>query len=323
MPTVSLADTNWPRHWKEKEAAVVLSESIAAIHSTAPWYYAIVPVALVVVAVSSFRRGGGGRGPSDEGPSMAQVETSRPGDARHAGRGTPTGVPQGYTPVPSRRRCGQANSRSCVEYIDPVTTIRLATLDDLPQIARVHMRAFEDDPLITWMLPPDDFDRRATLLFDCMIRAAMIHESTYTTDDGVCTAVWAPPEAWALSKEQIEMMAEPFAEAAGERVDRALGVLTEMAEVHPSEPHWYLEGLGTHPDWQRRGIASAVLAPVLGHCDADGLPAYLETQRESNVPYYRRHGFEVIGTKQLSNGAPNMWLMWRDVRPVTQLSDGR
>ena len=92
----------------------------------------------------------------------------------------------------------------------------------------------------------------------------------------------------------------------------ALGVLAEMSEVHPSEPHWYLEGLGTHPDWQRRGLASAVLDPVLEQCDADRLPAYLETQRETNVPFYRRHGFEVIGTKQLPDGGPNMWLMWRE-----------
>ena len=197
-----------------------------------------------------------------------------------------------------------------------MTTIRLATLNDVPQMACAQMRAFEDDPLITWMLPPDDFGRRATLLFDCMIRASMLHESIYTTDDGVCTAVWAPPEAWTFSEEQLAIMAGPFAEAAGERVDRALGILIEMAQVHPSEPHWYLEGLGTHPDWQRRGIASKVLAPVLDRCDADGLPAYLETQKEINVPFYRRHGFEVIGTKQLSDGAPNMWLMWREVRPA-------
>ena len=140
----------------------------------------------------------------------------------------------------------------------------------------------------------------------------MIHESIYTTDDGVCTAVWAPPGAWAFTEEQIAMMAQPFAEAAGERVGRALSVFVELAAVHPSEPHWYLEGLGTHPDWQRRGLASAVLAPILQLCDAGGLPAYLETQKESNVPFYCRHGFEVIGTKQLSNGAPNMWLMWRE-----------
>jgi ribosomal protein S18 acetylase RimI-like enzyme len=117
-----------------------------------------------------------------------------------------------------------------------------------------------------------------------------------------------------MSEEQMAAMAGPFAEAAGERADRALGALIELTEVHPTESHWYLGCLGTHPDWQRRGMASAVLAPVLGTCDDDGLPAYLETQRESNVPFYRRHGFEVVGTKQLADGGPKMWLMWREVR---------
>ena len=174
---------------------------------------------------------------------------------------------------------------------DSVTTVRLATLDDLPQIARVQMRAFQYDPLITWMLPADGFDRRATLSFDCLIRASMIHGSIYTTDDGVCTAVWAPPEAWAFSEEQIGMMAEPFAEAAGEMVDRALGVLIEMAEVHPSEPHWYLEVLGTHPDWQRRGIACGSPGPGFGpvrHRWSSRLPRDAAGEQRSVLPSAHR-----------------------------------
>lgn len=200
-----------------------------------------------------------------------------------------------------------------------MTTVRVARLDDIPQMARAQMRAFADDPLITWMLPTDDFERRATLLFDCMLRASMVHESTYTTDDGVCTAAWAPPGKWAFTEEQLAVMAEPFAEAAGDRADLGLGALLELAEVHASEPHWYLGGLGTHPDWQRRGVASAVLAPILHRCDVEGQPAYLETQKESNVPFYRRHGFEVMGTQQLSNGGPNVWLMWREPSPRSKV----
>jgi GNAT superfamily N-acetyltransferase len=186
-------------------------------------------------------------------------------------------------------------------------------MGDVPQMARAQMRAFADDPLITWMLPVEDFERRATLMFDCMLRASMVHQSIYTTDDGVCTAVWAPPGLWAFTDEQLASMAAPFTEAAGDRADRALGAFAELAAAHPAEPHWYLEGLGTHPDWQRLGLASAVMAPILGRCDAEAIPAYLETQKESNVPFYRRHGFEVVNTTQLSNGGPKMWLMWREV----------
>lgn len=58
-------------------------------------------------------------------------------------------------------------------------------------------------------------------------------------------------EPGAFIKDRIEMMAGPFAEAAGERVDLALGVLNELAEVHPSESHRYLGVLGTHPDQER------------------------------------------------------------------------
>ncbi len=194
----------------------------------------------------------------------------------------------------------------------PVTTVRLATPADVPAMACAQMRAFADDPLFTWMLPADNFEGRATVLFDSMIRAGLLNEHTYTTDDGVCTAIWAPPDKWAYRDDQLALMAEPFADAAGDHADRAVSVLAEMTTVHPEEPHWYLALLGTHPDWQRRGVASLVLARVLVRCDAEGLPAYLETQKESNVPFYRRHGFEVTGNLQLPQGAPMMWLMWRE-----------
>ena len=113
------------------------------------------------------------------------------------------------------------------------------------------------------------------------------------------------------------MMAGPFAEAASERADLAMGVLTEMAEAHPSEPHWYLEGLGTHPDWQRSGFASEVLAPVLGLCsDRDGLPAYLEFRgkQRSVLPsaWIRGHRHEATFKQSFTR----MWLMWREFRPV-------
>ncbi|MGO9344480.1 MAG: GNAT family N-acetyltransferase [Acidimicrobiales bacterium] len=78
-------------------------------------------------------------------------------------------------------------------------------------------------------------------------------------------------------------------------------------------PHWYLVLLGCDPAWQRQGHGSALLAPVLQRADEDGIPAYLETQKQENLPWYRRHGFEVV-QEITARGCPRMWAMRRDPR---------
>jgi GNAT superfamily N-acetyltransferase len=92
-----------------------------------------------------------------------------------------------------------------------------------------------------------------------------------------------------------------------------LRLLNLVEGMHPHEPHWYLATLGTAIDVQGKGVGSALMQPVLEQCDREGLPAYLESSKERNVPFYRRHGFEVVNQVRLpGKGAPLLWTMWRD-----------
>lgn len=86
--------------------------------------------------------------------------------------------------------------------------------------------------------------------------------------------------------------------------DEVNAVLEQMDEHHPAEPHWFLPLIGVDPRRQGGGIGGALMAHALERCDADGLPAYLESSNPSNVPFYERHGFEVVGLIQKGSSPP-------------------
>ena len=100
----------------------------------------------------------------------------------------------------------------------------------------------------------------------------------------------------------------------GRHTARALRFLDLVEKKHPVEPHWYLGVLGTGPAHQGRGVGAALLQPVLEKCDREGIPAYLESSKATNIGYYERFGFAVTGEITLRDG-PTVWPMWRDPRP--------
>ena len=65
------------------------------------------------------------------------------------------------------------------------------------------------------------------------------------------------------------------------------------------------------PDVRGGGFGHALMTSRLDKCDREGAPAYLESSKESNVPYYMRFGFEVTGELTIPDGGPTMWQMWR------------
>jgi GNAT superfamily N-acetyltransferase len=72
--------------------------------------------------------------------------------------------------------------------------------------------------------------------------------------------------------------------------------------------------LGVDPPRQGQGVGGALIAPVLAKTDAAGVPCYLETMKTRNVPFYRKHGFEVVVEDDLPGGGFHFWTMRRDPR---------
>jgi GNAT superfamily N-acetyltransferase len=90
----------------------------------------------------------------------------------------------------------------------------------------------------------------------------------------------------------------------------ALQRLTVLERAHPRYPHYYLPFIGVTPAKHGQGIGGAILSTMLRRCDAEHLPAHLESSSPDNARFYRRHGFLTIRQMQ-PLGAPRIELMVR------------
>ncbi|MEY2477153.1 MAG: hypothetical protein QOG87_2468 [Actinomycetota bacterium] len=194
-----------------------------------------------------------------------------------------------------------------------VVETRKATAADVGALSKAMARAFEDDPVMSWLYP--GLPRLEVFFRSFELKLHLGHDSVYTTDDVAGGAIWAPPGKWRTSVGEVIRVAPALLRATGTRLLRGLGTMRAVESKHPEEPHWYLAALGTDPSKQGKGIGSALIAPILERCDTEGVPAYLESSKEANIPFYKRHGFALTGEIQLPKG-PKVWPMWRDPQPA-------
>jgi GNAT superfamily N-acetyltransferase len=181
-------------------------------------------------------------------------------------------------------------------------------------------RAFHDDPVFNFLIPDLRSQARAALtLMGSVLNDALPFGEVWVGRDGgsiTGAAVWLPPGAYprGTRREAITALQDlRSVPRIGGRLPAGLRIFRAIDDAHRrvDEPHWYLALLGCDPKFQRRGIGTALLAPVLARADHEHFGAYLETQTPDNVPWYRRFGFDVVDELK-ARDCPPMWAMYRD-----------
>ena len=192
------------------------------------------------------------------------------------------------------------------------------------ELARVLARAFFDDPVMDWLFPDEERRMKAMVPFYRFEVTETRRKGLVLapTDPGAA-ALWLPPDAWRSSPLEIVRALPMGLRSFGPRlIPRAVATLDALESVHPSEPHWYLSIIGTDPERQGEGFGAALIRSVTDRCDRELIPAYLESSKEANVPYYERFGFRVTGEVHVPRGGPTLWKMWRDPDPESRSGPG-
>ena len=180
--------------------------------------------------------------------------------------------------------------------------VRVADVSETEAVLNTLMLAFASDPPVRWLMrTPEAYFAGFRGFATGMGGAGMAAGTGYLAGDGAAAALWLPPGVVSDS-DAIGAAVGPW--IAPDKFETVGQVGEALAGFHPHEPHWYLAMIGVDPARQGLGLGSAILKAGLRRCDADGVPAYLESSSPRNIPLYERHGFEVIGVVQPGDFPP-------------------
>jgi len=200
-----------------------------------------------------------------------------------------------------------------------VTEVRRATKGDRSAAAGTLGAAFVTDPVMSYLLR--DVPHRQRLLrnyFHADLGAEFRRDDhlVFVGAEAAAVAIWRGVDRWKLRFPDTLRLLWPGLRAFGP--SPGLSVLRKIEAVHPLEPHYYLDSIGTLPTRQGEGLGARLLTAMTNRADAEGLPCYLESSNPVNEPFYARHGFGIRDEVHLGGGVPVMRTMWRDPRRPDQ-----
>ena len=169
--------------------------------------------------------------------------------------------------------------------------------------------AFATDPAWSFILG-DEYERLSGHFAAALFDLRVVTNTVWVSDDLAAVAMWEPPHPGPAKAENAGRVWRRYRALAGKAATARLTRYNDaVAAAVPARRHWYLGVLATHPSRQGRGLATAVLQPVLDHADRHDLACCLETSTPENRRFYGRRGFTEVTDIELPEGPPTWWLL--------------
>ena len=186
----------------------------------------------------------------------------------------------------------------------------LARTDNL-DAAETLARAFQNESGWSYVIPdPKQRAQRLVGAFHLFLRDEHRKGAVFGTDGFEAVTLWRGPGQAHDSIWDTARLIMPSVQTLRYSIFRGLEVSGLIEKHLPREPFWYLHYAGCDPSFQGQGFGGAAIRAGLERADQDGLPAYLETADEHNVPLYQNFGFQVKHSWHVPEG-PQFWGMQR------------
>jgi ribosomal protein S18 acetylase RimI-like enzyme len=195
-----------------------------------------------------------------------------------------------------------------------MTIPRSLALGEHAIIGDIIADSFIDDPVTNWIFG----DTKGFKHY--MTKIAKKHYLKkgygYVMNDDSGGSLWLPPgikKKVPLLK-SLDIAPSMIKHCGLKSIPRGIFFDHALCKIKPDTPHYFLFAIGARSAKQGKGIGGKLMEAGLEKVDVAKMPAYLESSKEINIPFYRKYGFEVIERIVPTKGCPPLWLMWREPR---------
>jgi len=187
--------------------------------------------------------------------------------------------------------------------------------------AAVLTRAFRNYPHLQYYFPNELEREKITSCFTYLdVFSGIRYGEIYATSSNLeGIAIWIssdnyPLPFWKLLRSVPLPVLLSYAGHGGLRMRHILEHIDAIHQRIAPFQHLFLLLIGVDPKFQGKGYASELIRPMLARLDEEGLPCYLGTLKEANIPLYEHFGFKSVKKTIIPKTSITYWSMLRETR---------
>ncbi len=168
--------------------------------------------------------------------------------------------------------------------------------EDEDNIIHVLTQSFKNNKSVQYITGTGKSqEKKLKVLINYSLKYALAFGKIYLTADKKACALVTFPHKTQTTFRTILWDLELVLLCIGLRhIGKVLKRENALKKLHPKTPFYYLWYIGVNPDHQGQGIGTALLRRIRRDSQNAGMPIYLETSTEKNIPWYEKNGFRIF-----------------------------
>jgi ribosomal protein S18 acetylase RimI-like enzyme len=180
--------------------------------------------------------------------------------------------------------------------------MKIANYNDKALVVDILTKSFDTNESVNYIAKQDkNRIKRVSALMEYSFEECFMFGEVFLSDDEKACALVLYPDKKRTTVKSILLDVKLIFSCIGiENIKKALARESKIKQLQPKVMMYYLWFIGVDPEFQNKGIGSMLLNEIIKDSKHKQRLICLETSTLKNLPWYKKHGFQIYNELELS-----------------------